>query len=327
MNRSFSMWKQAQALLSFPGAINKSSINFQNQKKVVIVMGATGTGKSKLSIDLATHVPGEIINSDKMQVYRGMDIVTNKATEEECRGIPHHLLGIVDPNADYTASDFRHHAFLAIESIIERGKLPIIAGGSNSFIESLVNDDPLFASSYECCFLWVDVSLPILHRFVSKRVDQMVQAGLVEEVKALFDNRTDYTKGVRRAIGVPELDEFLKEERNPNADPQSLDTLLHEAIDQIKVNTYRLACRQLKKIHRLRELRGWNLHRIDATEAFLHHGEEVNEAWERVVANPSAMIVAQFLHRTQRGAMSKPQGKPIIPITVAPIVSFTTATH
>jgi len=65
-----------------------------NKKKVVFVMGATGTGKSRLSIDLAIHFQGEIINSDKMQVYKGLDIVTNKITHTEKQGVKHHLLGI-----------------------------------------------------------------------------------------------------------------------------------------------------------------------------------------------------------------------------------------
>lgn len=65
-----------------------------NKKKVVFVMGATGTGKSRLSVDLATHFQGEIINSDKMQVYKGLDIVTNKITHTEKQGVSHYLLGI-----------------------------------------------------------------------------------------------------------------------------------------------------------------------------------------------------------------------------------------
>jgi len=65
-----------------------------NRKKVVFIMGATGTGKSRLSVDLATHFQGEIINSDKMQVYKGLEIVTNKITQTEKQGVRHYLLGI-----------------------------------------------------------------------------------------------------------------------------------------------------------------------------------------------------------------------------------------
>uniref|UniRef100_M1DVM4 Cytokinin biosynthetic isopentenyltransferase n=1 Tax=Solanum tuberosum TaxID=4113 RepID=M1DVM4_SOLTU len=80
-----------------------------NKKKVVLIKGAKGTGKSRLSVDLATHFREEIINSDKMQVYKGLDMVTNKITHAEKQGVRHYLLGLVDevrqifiPDADYT---------------------------------------------------------------------------------------------------------------------------------------------------------------------------------------------------------------------------------
>lgn len=270
---------------------------FHRKDKVVFVLGATGTGKSRLAIDLATRFPAEIVNSDKMQVYKGLDIVTNKVTEEECRGVPHHLLGIVDnPNSNFTSHDFRHHTSLAVESILSKGRLPIIAGGSNSYIEALVDDDPEFQLRYECCFLWVDVPLPVLHSFVSKRVDKMVEAGLVDEVKQMFDPlQGDYSSGIRRAIGVPELDPYLRASDESILDAEIRARLLDTAISRIKENTCLLACRQCQKILRLYNHWNWRMHRIDATEAFLKHGHEADEAWERTVAGPSTMIVGQFL--------------------------------
>lgn len=146
------MCKQAQTpMMQIPtGGMDLSLLRCHPHKqKVVVVMGATGTGKSRLSIDLATSFPAEIINADKIQVYEGLDIVTNKITEEECIGVPHHLLGIVDPEADFTAENFISMASLAMKSIHGRGKLPIIAGGSNSFIEALVDDEKYdFRSRY-----------------------------------------------------------------------------------------------------------------------------------------------------------------------------------
>ncbi|KMS98753.1 hypothetical protein BVRB_3g069300 [Beta vulgaris subsp. vulgaris] len=328
MNLSYPLCKQVQPLISFPGGLNTNSLNFHSsyKDKVVVVMGATGTGKSRLSIDLATHFPAEIINSDKIQVYKGLDIVTNKVTEEECRGVTHHLLGIIDPDVDYNAAHFRHDALSAIESIIEQDKLPIIAGGSNSFIESLVNDDPYFASRYDCCFLWVDVNLHILRSFVSKRVDQMVKAGLIDEVRGIFDPEANYTHGIRRAIGVPEIDRFLRAEGI--VDKETLDTLLQIAIDEVKENTCKLASRQLQKIHRLRDFWGWNLHHINATEAFLKQGEDAHEAWDRLVVGPSAMIVAQFLYRSSSvQSISQPPATSVIARTVQTMPAMATATH
>lgn len=259
-------------------------------------MGSTGTGKSRLAIDLATRFSGEIINSDKMQVYKGLDIVTNKVTQEECCGVPHHLLGIVHPDADFSALQFCHYTLKTLDSISQRDRLPIIAGGSNSYIEALVNNDIEFRSKYECCFLWVDVSLPVLYSFVSERVDRMVEAGLVDEVRRLFQHEADYSRGIRRAIGVPEMDQFLRAEEG-SVDEKTLARLLVEAIDKIKDNTCKLGGRQLQKIHRLRDVWGWNLHRLDATEVFLKRGREANQAWEKLVLEPSEAIVRQLVTR------------------------------
>lgn len=298
MRISFSACKQApaaQPLVNFRGGIVNmdSFMPWRRKDKVVILMGATGTGKSRLSIDLASRFPAEIINSDKIQVYEGLDIVTNKVTEEECRGVPHHLLGVVNSDADFTANDFRQHATLAVESIVRRDRLPIIAGGSNSFIKALVNDE--FRSRYACCFLWVDVSFPVLHSFVSDRVDKMVQSGLVEEVRRFFNPESDnYTRGVRRAIGLPEMDEFLRNEAN--VDDETRAALLAMAINKIKGNTSLLALNQLKNIRRLQKQMEWHMHRLDATEAFLKRGSESHEAWERLVSRPSKAIVGNFLY-------------------------------
>ncbi|KAF9604677.1 hypothetical protein IFM89_009113 [Coptis chinensis] len=296
MSISMAVCKQVHPLVSFPPSpITTESFNgWRRKEKVVVVMGATGTGKSRLSIDLATRFPAEIINSDKMQVYEELDIATNKVTKEERRGIPHHLLGVVDPEDEFTADDFRHHASLAVDSIVKKNRLPIIVGGSNSYIQALVDDEELrFRSKYECCFLWVDVALPVLHSFVSDRVDQMIKAGLLDEVRRMFKTDGDYTRGIRRAIGVPEMDQFFRMEAT--SDEQTRVELLKQAINDIKLNNCNLACRQRQKILRLRGLPGWNMHRIDATDVLLTRGRNANEAWEKYVARPSAMIAGQFL--------------------------------
>ncbi|XP_031495625.1 adenylate isopentenyltransferase 5, chloroplastic-like [Nymphaea colorata] len=265
--------------------------------KVVVVMGATGTGKSRLAVDLAKKFHAEVINADKMQVYDGLDVVTNKMTVQEQCGVPHHLLGGVDPEAEFSAANFRALASASIDGIIRRGRLPIVAGGSNSYIKALVSDETsLFRLQYDCCFLWVDVSLPVLHKFVSDRVDRMVRAGLVEEVRGVFQPKADYTLGLRKSIGVPELDQFLRAE-SCGADAQTLAALLEVAIDQIKANTRKLTHNQLRKIHMLRDIHGWNLHRLDATGAVESSGQVSRDDWERRVVGPSMSIVGRFLLR------------------------------
>ncbi|CAA2988548.1 adenylate isopentenyltransferase 5, chloroplastic-like [Olea europaea var. sylvestris] len=305
MRISFSACKPAQPLqVNFPGGLNMDQFipGRRRKDKVVIVMGATGTGKSRLSIDLATRFEAEIVNSDKMQVYKGLNIVTNKVTEEECRGIPHHLLGIVDPDADFAAVDFVHHASTAVDSITRRGKLPIIAGGSNSYIKALVNDDMEFQSKYECCFLWVNVSMAVLHSFLSKRVDRMVDTSLINEARDFFDPEGNYTRGIKRAIGVPELHEFFQNESI--LDYEARARLLEDAIDKIKANNCKLASNQLQNIVKLRNQLEWHMYNLDATEAFLKRGLESDEAWEMLVARPATRIVGRFLCKDDMDFMS-----------------------
>lgn len=281
-------------------AFDLHSIAAMRKKKpvVVFVMGATGTGKSKLSLDLAARFPAEVINSDKIQVYWGLDVVANKVTDEERGAVPHHLLGVVDPDADFTASDFRRHATRIIESILERGRLPIIAGGSNSFLEALVDGggDGEFRRKYDCCFLCVDVAVEVLDSFVSRRVDKMVEAGLVEEVRGVFRPDGDYSKGIRRAIGVPEMDGYFREEAS--ADEATRAKLLGSALEEIQANTCELARCQRQKIRRL-EQSGWVLHRLDATEAFLSRGSKAEDVWLELVAEPAVEIVRSFLRQSE----------------------------
>lgn len=106
----------------------------------MVIVGPTAVGKTALSIRLAKKYNGEIINGDSMQVYSGLDIGTAKVTEEEAEGVPHHLLDIIPVERDYTASDFKRDAGQAIKSILARGKLPIVVGGSGLYIEGLLFD-------------------------------------------------------------------------------------------------------------------------------------------------------------------------------------------
>lgn len=110
----------------------------EQQSMVVVVLGSTGTGKSKLAIELAKKFNGEIISADSMQVYHGLDIVTNKVTLEEQASAPHHLINCVDPLSRFTVVDFRNRAIPIIEQILNKKKLPIIVGGTNYYIESLI---------------------------------------------------------------------------------------------------------------------------------------------------------------------------------------------
>uniref|UniRef100_A0A0E0LIH1 adenylate dimethylallyltransferase (ADP/ATP-dependent) n=1 Tax=Oryza punctata TaxID=4537 RepID=A0A0E0LIH1_ORYPU len=283
--------------LSPPPPLVSVNRNMVAKHKAVVVMGATGTGKTRLAVDLALQFGGEVINADKLQLHRGLDVATNKVTAEECAGVPHHLIGVAHPDEEFTAVDFRRAASRVAGAVTARGRLPIIAGGSNSYIEELVDGDRrAFRDRYDCCFLWVDVQLPVLHGFVGRRVDDMCGRGLVKEIAASFDpDRTDYDRGIWRAIGVPELDAYLRScSCTAAGDEEERARLLANAIEDIKANTRRLSCRQRAKIERLYRL--WRVRRVDATEAFRRRGDAADEAWERHVAAPSIDTVRSFLH-------------------------------
>lgn len=106
--------------------------------RVIIIVGPTASGKTALAVALAKKLNGEIISADSRQVYRGMDIGTGKVTTEEMGGIAHHLLDVADPASTYTAHDFARDGRTAIESIVARGKTPIVAGGTGFYIDTLV---------------------------------------------------------------------------------------------------------------------------------------------------------------------------------------------
>lgn len=109
-------------------------------QKVIIVAGPTASGKTSLAIELCKKFNGEVISADSMQIYKGMDIATAKPSEEEKDGIPHHLIDILDPTESFSVSQFKELADRTISDIISRGKLPVVAGGTGLYIDSLVNN-------------------------------------------------------------------------------------------------------------------------------------------------------------------------------------------
>lgn len=111
-----------------------------NKPLVVVVVGPTASGKTSLAIELAKLYDGEIVSADSMQIYKEMDIATAKPTEEEKEGIPHHLISIIGADEDFSVNQFRIEATKAIDGIIAKGKLPIVAGGTGFYVDTLVNN-------------------------------------------------------------------------------------------------------------------------------------------------------------------------------------------
>lgn len=112
----------------------------ENEPLLIVILGCTGTGKSKLSIEISRQIEGEIISADSMQVYEGLDIVTNKVTKEEQARVKHHLLDFVKPNDIYSVVKFQATALEIISDLHRRKKIPVIVGGTNYYIESLLWD-------------------------------------------------------------------------------------------------------------------------------------------------------------------------------------------
>lgn len=108
--------------------------------RVIVICGATATGKSDIAIDVAKELNAEIINADSMQLYRGMDIGTAKLTLEERAGIPHHLLDVLDVNQDSTVAWYQELARSTISDIHQRGKDAVIVGGTGLYIKAILDD-------------------------------------------------------------------------------------------------------------------------------------------------------------------------------------------
>lgn len=104
---------------------------------LLIVLGPTAVGKSRIAVDLALRFGGEVISGDSIQVYRGFDIGTDKPAPEARRGVPHHLIDVVGPDVQFTAADFVREALAAAEAIAGRGRLPIVAGGTGLYLKAL----------------------------------------------------------------------------------------------------------------------------------------------------------------------------------------------
>jgi len=109
------------------------------KKKIIVICGPTASGKTGLSLVIAKKFDGEIISADSMQVYKKLDVGTAKATLEEQSVAPHHLVDILEPDQPYNVQKFVEMAGKAIEDISARGKIPVIAGGTGLYIESLIN--------------------------------------------------------------------------------------------------------------------------------------------------------------------------------------------
>ena len=266
--------------------------------RVIAIVGPTASGKTKMAIDLAKEINGEVISADSRYVYKGFNIATAKPTIEEQDGVPHHLIDIVEPEIDYSVADFYDDARDKIYEIIERGKVPIVAGGTGLYFRVLletyslprVEANPELRAELESCEkedllkellkldpkgyekikdankrrivralevtkilnkpfsevacekepeFNVDWKMPyiesreILYDRINRRVDLMVEQGLVEETKKLL-KKHGRIKNFICTIGYQEVLAYLDSKMT-----------LNEALEKLKQHSRNYAKRQL----------------------------------------------------------------------------------
>ena len=108
-------------------------------KKILVIVGPTASGKTRMAVELAKAHNGEVVSADSMQIYRRMDIGTAKPTREEMRGVPHHMIDVADPEEDFSVARYVEMASACVDDILSRGKLPIVAGGTGLYVDSLLS--------------------------------------------------------------------------------------------------------------------------------------------------------------------------------------------
>ena len=106
---------------------------------ILVICGPTASGKTALAVELARRFDGEVVSADSMQIYRRMDIGTAKPTAEEMQGVPHHMIDVADPEENFSVARYADAAAACVEDVLSRGKLPILAGGTGLYIDSLLS--------------------------------------------------------------------------------------------------------------------------------------------------------------------------------------------
>lgn len=175
--------------------------------KIICVVGATASGKTDLAVKLAKAVDGEIISADSMQVYKNMPIATAVATKEEQDGVPHHLVEFLDADQTFSVADFVERAKVLIEEITARGRVPIIAGGTGLFVDSLVKN---------ISFSQVGSNAEIRNELAEKSNEELYEKLLKLDPNAAVDIHPNNRKRVIRALELC-MSGTSKTEQNENS--------------------------------------------------------------------------------------------------------------
>lgn len=184
-------------------------------KKLLVLCGATATGKTALAVECAKRLGGEVVSCDALLVYRGLNIGTAKPTEEEKGGIPHYIIDVVDPNENFSVSDFECLALPIVDDILARGKVPVLCGGTGFYVKSLLFShgygnaaaDPALREKYE----------RIAAEEGKAKLHEMLRAVDRESAEVLHENDV---KRVMRALEIYELTGIKKSEQNDGETPR-----------------------------------------------------------------------------------------------------------
>ena len=175
--------------------------------KIICVVGATASGKTDLAVKLAKAVDGEIISADSMQVYKNMPIATAVATKEEQDGVPHHLVEFLDTDQTFSVADFVERAKVLIDEITARGRVPIVAGGTGLFVDSLVKN---------ISFSQVGSNAEIRNELAEKSNEELFEKLLELNPKSAEDIHPNNRKRVIRALELC-MSGTSKTEQNENS--------------------------------------------------------------------------------------------------------------
>ena len=175
--------------------------------KIICVVGATASGKTDLAVKLAKAVDGEIISADSMQVYKNMPIATAVATKEEQDGVPHHLVEFLDTDQTFSVADFVERAKVLIDEITARGRVPIVAGGTGLFVDSLVKN---------ISFSEVGSNAEIRKELAEKSNEELYEKLLELDSKSAQDIHPNNRKRVIRALELC-MSGTSKTEQNENS--------------------------------------------------------------------------------------------------------------
>lgn len=203
---------------------------------IYVIVGPTGVGKTKLSVLLAKKLNAIIINADSMQIYKELNIGTAKIKEEEKEGVPHYLFDIKSILDDYNAFNYQSDGRKILDS--NPDKNIVIVGGTGLYIKALLYDykfenrGDINKPLYKFKIIGLTRNRDILYENINKRVDMMIEEGLLDEAKSLYDKRYN-ARALNTAIGYKELFEYFDG-----------NVSLKEAIDKIKQNSRHYAKRQ-----------------------------------------------------------------------------------